>query len=105
MIDRIGTNKARDAYATRAEEAKATRRTDRDRSVTGAGGASTGEAEAVAVSEGLRQIQRATEAVRTSPDVRADRVAELRRRIEAGEYHVPAEKVAAKLLGLGDDQS
>lgn len=105
MIDRIGTNKAREAYAARAQEAKATRRTDRDRGVTGTGGSSTGETEAVAVSEGLRQIQLAAEAVRSSPDMRAERVAELRRRIEAGEYHVPAEKVAAKLLGLDDDQA
>lgn len=104
MIDRIGTNKAREAYAARAAETKAARRTDCERAVTGPGGTSAGEAEAVAVSEGLRQIQRAAEAVRSSPDVRSDRVAELRRLIEAGEYHVPAEKVAAKLLGLGDDQ-
>lgn len=102
MIDRIGTNKARDAYASRTEESRATQRTDRERGAPGATGAPAGDSKPVAVSEGLRTIQRAAEAVRSSPDVRADRVAELRQRIETGEYHVSAEKVAAKLLGLDD---
>lgn len=106
MVDPIGQKHARDAYLGRTEQSQApqragTERVTRDRAASQA----TGDDAAAQVSEGLRQIQRAVDAVRQSPDVRAERVDALRRMIEAGEYDVPAEKVAAKLLGIDDADS
>ena len=37
-------------------------------------------------------------AVETAPDVREDRVAELKQRIARGEYDVPADVLARKML-------
>ncbi len=36
--------------------------------------------------------------LKKTPDIRADRVAALRRLIEAGEYHVASEDLAEKML-------
>ena len=41
---------------------------------------------------------RVKEAIRNEPDVRAERVAELRQRIKEGTYRVDADEVAEKLL-------
>lgn len=38
------------------------------------------------------------EAVRTAADVRADRVAEIRERVESGRYQVDAERLAGNML-------
>jgi flagellar biosynthesis anti-sigma factor FlgM len=55
--------------------------------------------DSVEISPQARDLARAQEAVEAAPDVRADRVDELRRQIEGGTYHVPAETLAQKLLG------
>ncbi len=36
--------------------------------------------------------------LKITPDVRADRVAALKRLIEAGKYHVPSEELAEKMI-------
>ncbi len=41
---------------------------------------------------------RVKEAIRNEPDVRADRVAELRERLKSGSYQVDADKLAGKML-------
>lgn len=104
MIDPVGRQRAQSVYGARTEQTGAAQRVDGDKKTGRAGGAPQADTGAFQVSEGLRQIQRATEAVRNSPDVRAERVAELRRQIEAGEYGVDPGDLAAKMLGLpGDD--
>lgn len=60
-----------------------------------------GGASEVAVREAATPEVRAADIVARTPDVREDRVAELKRRIEAGEYRVDAEAVAARLLTSG----
>ncbi len=50
-------------------------------------------------------MHRIKEVIRNTPDVRADRVAELRERIQSGQYRVDAERLAQNLLAesLRDD--
>jgi len=52
-------------------------------------------AEATARAE---EIQAATEAVRSAPEVRADRVAELQAKVRAGELKVDADKIAERIV-------
>ncbi len=100
MIESIGPKQARDAYASRAEQAQATHRADAEQASRRADVAVAASGGAVHLSDGLRALQRAAEVVKQAPDVRADRVEALRRQIEAGQYAVSSEEIAAKMLGL-----
>ena len=57
--------------------------------------------DSVELSARARELQRARQAVEDAPDVRADRVAEIRQRLAAGTYDVSPEDLARKLLGEG----
>ena len=52
----------------------------------------------VEISEQALEMARAHEAVQKAPDVRADRVAEIKKQVEDGTYSVPPEVLAARLL-------
>lgn len=56
----------------------------------------------VEISDRSRELARARQAVDAAPDVRADRVAEIRKRIEDGTYSVSPELLAQKLLEGSD---
>jgi len=55
--------------------------------------------EKVSLSSAARDIQRAEEAVKELPEVREEKVLELRDQIEAGKYDANGEKIAGKMLG------
>jgi negative regulator of flagellin synthesis FlgM len=55
--------------------------------------------DSLSISVEARERQAALKAVQEAPDVRADRVAELRRRIAEGTYYVSAETLARDILG------
>ncbi len=61
-------------------------------------GAATPE-ERVTLSERAKEIQQARQALSELPDVREEKVAELKARIEDGTYRVDGEKVAEKIVG------
>ncbi len=52
----------------------------------------------VQISQAGRDFQIAKQAVAQSPDVREDKVAQLKARVDAGEYQVSADDFASKLL-------
>lgn len=54
--------------------------------------------QAVELSPHLRELQRAIETVKQAPDVRVDRVAELRQAIESGHYSVDPAELAVRLV-------
>ena len=65
-----------------------------------AGGASTSRrTDAVDLSAGLERVRRVQTAVAEAPDVRADRVTELKAQIQSGAYRVDADDLARRLLG------
>jgi len=66
--------------------------------------AKAGKADSVEISEQARELARAQQAVEAAPDVRADKVAELKKQIEEGTYNVPAEALADKLLETNGGQ-
>jgi negative regulator of flagellin synthesis FlgM len=55
------------------------------------------------ISDRSRELARARQAVEDAPDVRADKVAEIKQRLEDGTYSVSPELLARKLLGMPDE--
>jgi negative regulator of flagellin synthesis FlgM len=52
----------------------------------------------VVISDTAKRIQAAQKEIQTIPDVRADKVAELRNQIENGTYEVKADEIAGKMI-------
>jgi negative regulator of flagellin synthesis FlgM len=61
--------------------------------------------DSVEISDLSRELSRARQAVDAAPDVRADKVAAIKKRIEDGTYTVSPELLARKLLESSDGQS
>lgn len=45
-----------------------------------------------------REMQKIYEVLQTTPEVRSDKISELRKRIEDGRYHVDSETLAEKII-------
>ena len=56
------------------------------------------KADTVALSDAAKNIQEAQNQLEAIPDVREDKVAELKEQIENGTYEIDAEKIADKML-------
>jgi flagellar biosynthesis anti-sigma factor FlgM len=80
------------ARASRADE----RRTA-ERSANAASGG-TGPAATVQLSSRSRELHSALAAVKASPEVRADKVADVRRRLEQGTYVIDPTRIARGIL-------
>jgi negative regulator of flagellin synthesis FlgM len=52
----------------------------------------------VVISETAKRIQAAQSQLEAIPDVRSDKVAEIRRRIEDGTYEIQPDKIAEKMI-------
>ena len=59
---------------------------------------STGSTEQVAISSKAKDIQQATKAVNGTPDIRIEKVESIKEQISSGNYHVPSDKLAEKVL-------
>ena len=69
------------------------------RSATGSSGGR--RADSVTLSEQARGLQRALTVVTGLPDVRNERIAELRARLASGDYHVDADEIARRMVEEG----
>jgi flagellar biosynthesis anti-sigma factor FlgM len=65
----------------------------------GSGGGLTPESDRLELSVRSREISHLNELVRSTPDVREMKIAQVQKDIEAGVYNVKAEKIAEKLIG------
>jgi len=52
----------------------------------------------IQISERAREAARVSEIVQATPDIRVQKVEELKRAVDAGTYDVPGHEVAAKML-------
>jgi negative regulator of flagellin synthesis FlgM len=101
-IDRIGAHEAARAYVQNAEPTRAGK-------ASGGKGAEAKQAQAasdqVSLSPEARTLAVARKAVESTPDVREEKIAAIRQRIENGTYNVSSEALAKsileKLSGLG----
>ena len=62
------------------------------------------EDDSLEVSEREQELARAQRAVEAAPDVRSDKVAQLKKQVEEGAYNVPTELLADKLLETNGGQ-
>ena len=62
------------------------------------GTSSTGGTEQIAISSKAKDIQKATEAVNTAPDIRIEKVDRIKEQITNGTYSVSSEQLAEKIL-------
>ncbi|MBN2515999.1 MAG: flagellar biosynthesis anti-sigma factor FlgM [Deltaproteobacteria bacterium] len=62
-------------------------------------GINTVQEEKVSLSAKGRDIQQARKAINNLPDVRTEKVEDLRNQIEQGTYHVNSEEIAEKMIG------
>lgn len=56
--------------------------------------------DSVSFSTFAREMKLATKAVKDAPDVRIDKVNQIKAQIEAGKYNVTANQIAEKILGF-----
>ena len=61
-------------------------------------GAAADAGDRIQISQRAREAARVAEIVRATPDLRTQRVSELKQAVEAGTYDVPGPKIAAKML-------
>ena len=59
---------------------------------------SRGDSDSVTLSSRAKTLKELQAAVKDSPDVRSEKVAELRERVESGQYEPDAHTIAQKLL-------
>jgi negative regulator of flagellin synthesis FlgM len=52
----------------------------------------------VVISDAAKRIQEAQKQIQAIPDVRADKVADLRNQIESGAYEIKADEIAGKMI-------
>ncbi|MDR2899820.1 MAG: flagellar biosynthesis anti-sigma factor FlgM [Clostridiales bacterium] len=52
------------------------------------------------LSSHAKDYQMAAKAVRNAPEIRADKIREIQKRIESGSYNVSSSDVAGKMLGI-----
>ena len=62
------------------------------------GASSTSGTEQIAISSKAKDIQKATEAVNTAPDIRTEKVERIKNEIAKGDYRVSSEDLAEKFL-------
>jgi negative regulator of flagellin synthesis FlgM len=71
---------------------------EKTQSFSGTGSCDTIAKDEVVLSPEAKQIQQAKELIASLPDIREEKVAEIRARIEAGEYQIDGEKIAEKMI-------
>jgi len=55
-------------------------------------------AEKVAVSDFAKEVVKIHAQVKSAPEARVEKVVELKGKIDSGNYHIPAEKIAGKIV-------
>ena len=91
-------------YTTDVGEAAAARRADRTPSeVARASDADRPRGDTLEISAKARELAKARQAVDEAPDVRAEKVADIKKRLEDGTYSVSPKILARKLLDHADE--
>lgn len=100
-IDKLGAQGAARTYIQNADVARA----------AGAGkaehhhGQKAQKADSVTLSADARALASAREAVQSAPDVRADKVSEIKQRVDSGTYEVPASVLARNMIDAANNPS
>ena len=85
-------------YPNKAAELNSGKTREMEKQAGKASGTEKNEAQGPVRTEGARITTRLREAVEAVPDIRMDRVAELRAKLAKGEFRVDAERLADSML-------
>ena len=96
-IERLGHHEAARTYLQNAEIARAAGQpaTAKDADASAAG---PRRSDSVSLSDNARWLAAARDTVQNAPEIRHEKVAEIKQRVEDGTYSVPAHVLARKLL-------
>ena len=79
-------------------ETKSDAKTSKKESEKSSSASSSTEASTVSVSSKARDIQRANEIAKSSPEIRSEKVDRIAKQIRSGTYHVDSKDIAEKML-------
>jgi negative regulator of flagellin synthesis FlgM len=97
-IERLGHHEAARTYLQNAEIARAASQPAQAKDADSSSAAAARRSDSVSLSDYARSLAAAREAVQNAPDVRGEKVAEIKQRVEDGTYTVPAHVLARKLI-------
>jgi negative regulator of flagellin synthesis FlgM len=97
-IDRATPSPHQTTTAAHADQARKAQRAGKAYAQSAAAPAMSPGADRVEVSEAGRVTQVAADALKNTPPIRAEKVAELKARIQAGTYQVSGEAIAERML-------
>jgi negative regulator of flagellin synthesis FlgM len=96
-VERLGAHEAARAYVQQAEGNRAPAPTRPEKADTSSA-RGAGRQDSVSLSDNARALASAREAVQHAPDVREQKVAAIKQRVEDGTYSVPSHMLARKML-------
>jgi negative regulator of flagellin synthesis FlgM len=97
-VNQSGNNPVQGAEVSNAAKTERAQKAQAKRGAQQAGGAAAAEGAKAQISTKGKEFARAKEVATSAPDVREERIAELKRRIAAGKYQVDANAVADRMV-------
>jgi flagellar biosynthesis anti-sigma factor FlgM len=97
-IDRLAANAAANTYQVQNSPAAGTGAPQQAGKAHHGHHQQAAKADSVSVSDSARSLASAREAVQNAPDVREQKVADIKQRVADGTYSVPARVLARKML-------
>jgi negative regulator of flagellin synthesis FlgM len=101
-IDKLGAQGAARTYVQNADAIRAAGARGTGRA--GQHHHSAQDADSVTLSSDARSLAAATDAVQQAPDVRDQKVSEIKQRVDSGTYEVPARVLARQMLNASNPQ-
>ncbi len=100
-VSQSGSNSVQGSEISQAGKAKATqgaKKVDHSQNAEKEAKVGSGESVKAEISSRGKEMARAKEVANSAPDIREEKVAELKRRIAAGKYNVSPEAIADKMV-------
>ena len=103
-IDKLGAQSVARTYVQNVQNADVARTaTDKDAAAKAAHPHRAHRADSVTLSANARSLAAAREAVQSAPDVREQKVAEIKQRVDDGTYFVPSSVLARNIVDASKD--
>jgi len=101
-IDRLAGQDAARTYVQNNDAARAAAQAAQQVQKTSNGQRHAPRADSVTLSDDARSLAAAREIVQQAPDVRAEKVADIKKQVDTGTYHVAAHVLARKMLNIAN---
>ena len=101
-IDRLAGQDAARTYVQNNDAARAAAQAAQQVQKTAHGQRHAARADSVTLSDDARSLATAREVVQQAPDVRANKVADIKKQVDTGTYQVSAHVLARKLLNTAN---